>query len=403
MRDGPYEFRSPCFNALPKPGKWGMIPVTTRPDIREGEEAMGTTTAYAIEQTMRLLAIDSPTGYTRNVTDYLLKTLKDMGFQPERTRKGCVLCPLGGAGRPLVLAAHVDTLGLMVRGVKENGRLTFTLLGGPSCQAIETENVTVMTRDGRRYTGVVQLMNASKHVNAELETAKRDADTMEILLDEEVSAREDVRALGIETGDVVFLDPRSRVTPSGFIRSRFLDDKLSAGMLLALARDVADGRVRLARRVSLFFTVYEETGHGASSGVPLDTEELLVVDMGCVGEGLGCKEQQVSVCAKDSAGPYDYGMTGDLIALCRREGIDYAVDVYPFYGSDAAAALRAGYDLRFALIGAGVYASHGYERSHLKGVENTLRLLAAYVGLGEDAVPPSGRAEQKETGKGREH
>ena len=239
------------------------------------------------------------------------------------------------------------------------------------------EYVTVLTRGGQSYTGVVELRNASKHVNRELDNEKRDDTTLEILLDEEVASREDVERLGIATGDVVCLDPRARVTESGFIRSRFLDDKLSAGMLLALARGVAEGTVRLSRKVTLFFSVYEEVGHGASCGLPEDTEDLLVVDMGCVGEGLTCREQQVSICAKDSSGPYDYEMTGELIALARANGVDYAVDVYPAYGSDAGAALRAGHDVRFALIGAGVYASHGYERSHRKGVENTLRLIEA--------------------------
>ena len=326
---------------------------------------------YSLDQTLRLLSIPSPTGYPRQVCDALVETLEGLDFSPRMLRKGGVVCTLGGEGRPIVLASHVDTLGLMVRAVKPDGRLAFTCLGGPSLQAVETENVTVITRGGQRYTGVVELRNASKHVNRELDNEKRDDTTLEIL--------QDVERLGIATGDVVCLDPRARVTESGFIRSRFLDDKLSAGMLLALARGVAEGTVRLSRKVTLFFSVYEEVGHGASCGLPEDTEDLLVVDMGCVGEGLACREQQVSICAKDSSGPYDYEMTGELIALARANGVDYAVDVYPAYGSDAGAALRAGHDVRFALIGAGVYASHGYERSHRKGVENTLRLIEAVV------------------------
>ena len=186
-------------------------------------------------------------------------------------------------------------------------------------------------------------------------------------------------ALGIQNGDVICLDPRARVTPSGYIRSRFLDDKLSAGMLLELARAVAEGEVKPERKTSLFFSVYEEVGHGASAGIPDDTEDLLVVDMGCVGEGLGCTEQQVSICAKDSGGPYSYEVVGRLIDAARREKADYAVDVYPHYGSDVEATLSAGNDLRHGLIGAGVYASHGYERSHIDGVWNTLKVLKGYL------------------------
>ena len=335
--------------------------------------------SHAIDQTVKLLSIPSPTGFTMNVTDYLLSTLAQMGFTPVRSRKGAVVCEIGGEGHPLVLAAHVDTLGLMVREIKSNGRLSFALLGGPSLNAVETENITVITREGKQYTGVVELMNASVHVNPDLEETKRDIKTLEILLDEEVSSREDVEALGIMNGDIVALDPRTHVTPSGYIRSRFLDDKLSAGMLLELARAVSEGEVKPARKVTLFFSVYEEVGHGASSSMPQDTEDLLVVDMGCVGDGLSCKETQVSICAKDSSGPYDYSMTTELITLCKMHTLDYAVDIYPRYGSDAGTALRAGHDIRYALIGAGVYASHGYERSQEKGVRNTLELIRLYV------------------------
>ena len=336
-------------------------------------------TTFAVQQTMQLLAIPSPTGYTMHVTQYLLDTLTNMGFKPVRNRKGSVCCTLGGEGRPLALAAHVDTLGLMVRSIKGNGNLMFTRVGGPSYQAVETENVTVITREGKQYSGVVQLRNASTHVNHDMDDSKRSDSTLEVLLDENVSSKADVEALGISAGDFICLDPRARVTESGYIRSRFLDDKLSAGMLLALAKGVADGEVKLARKTTIFFSVYEEVGHGASTGLPQDTEELLVVDMGCVGDDINCTEMQVSICAKDSGGPYDYAMTSELIAISKEKGIDYAVDIYPYYGSDAGTALRSGMDIRYALIGAGVYASHGYERSHVKGVENTLRLIEEYV------------------------
>ena len=336
--------------------------------------------ALVLDHLRRLIAIPSPAGYTDDISRYLMDTLAGYGFSPVRSRKGTVTCALGGEGtQHAVLAAHVDTLGLMVREVQSNGRLRFTKLGSPSLPALETEQVTVCTRDGRKYTGVIQLQNASKHVNDKLDTAARDQDTLEILLDELVDSKEAVAALGIAAGDVVFVDPRLVVTPSGFIRSRFLDDKLSAAMLLAVAQAVSGG-LRLKRRTTLLFSVYEEVGHGASQGVPADADDLLVVDMGCVGEGLACTETMVSICAKDSTGPFDYRFTSELIALAKGAGLRYAVDIYPSYGSDAATARAAGCDLRCALIGAGVYASHGYERSHVQGVESTVQLILAYVG-----------------------
>ena len=215
-----------------------------------------------------------------------------------------------------------------------------------------------------------------RHVIHEFE---QQMNCMEVVLDEPAASAEDVKKLGISVGDFVCFEPRTRVTKSGYIKSRFLDDKLSAAMLLALAKEIKDNNRTLKRKVYLHFTVYEEVGHGASASVPNDAEELISVDMGCVGDGLTCTEREVSICAKDSGGPYNYAVTTALVEAAKSVGAKYAVDVYPHYGSDVEASLRSGWDVRHGLIGAGVYASHGYERSHIEGVENTLKLLEAYV------------------------
>lgn len=332
---------------------------------------------YIGEQLKALTSIPSPTGFTRAVTDYVMKTLEEMGFAPERSTKGNVLVCLGGEGEPLVLASHVDTLGAMVRSVKDNGRLRPTTLGGHQWSTADGENCTVHTRDGRVYTGVVLNTEPSSHVADEkVETLEKN---MEILLDENVDTKDDVASLGIQTGDIIAMDPRTVITKSGYIKSRFLDDKLSASVLLGLARAVAAGEVKLTRKVSLLFTVYEEVGHGGAF-VPADTCEMISVDMGCVGDDLGCTERMVSICAKDSGGPYNYELVSALADTAKRLSLDYAIDVYPHYGSDVEATLRAGYDIRHGLIGPGVYASHNYERSHMDGVRNTYELLRAYVG-----------------------
>lgn len=338
---------------------------------------MTDTLDYIGEQLKALTSIPSPTGFTRAVTDYVMKALEEMGFTPERSTKGNVLVCLGGEGEPLVLASHVDTLGAMVRSIKDNGRLRPTTLGGHQWSTADGENCTVHTRDGRVYTGVVLNTEPSSHVADEkVETIEKN---MEILLDENVDTKDDVAGLGIQTGDIIAMDPRTVITKSGYIKSRFLDDKLSASVLLGLARAVAAGEVKLARKVSLLFTVYEEVGHGGAF-VPADTCEMISVDMGCVGDDLGCTERMVSICAKDSGGPYNYELVSALADTAKRLSLDYAIDVYPHYGSDVEATLRAGYDIRHGLIGPGVYASHNYERSHMDGVRNTYELLRAYVG-----------------------
>ena len=338
-------------------------------------------TNYAVEQTCTLLAIDSPSGFTRRAAEYAMQEFQKLGFTPELTRKGGVLVclnpelPEDGA---LLLEAHLDTLGGMVTQICGN-RLKLTNLGGMNPNNGEAENVRIYTREGKVYTGTFQLHNASVHVNGDYSSAKRSYDAMEVVIDEEVSSEDEVRALGIQPGDIVCFDPRTVVTPSGYIKSRFLDDKLSVGILMALAKRMADGKLSTSRRVWLHITVFEEVGHGGSSSVPAGVTDAISVDMGCVGDGLGCKETQVSICAKDSGGPYHYEVVTALMNAAKAAGADYAVDIYPHYGSDVEATLRAGHDLRHGLIGPGVYASHGYERSHKKGVEATLKLLDAYL------------------------
>ena len=340
-------------------------------------------TTYAVEKAVELLAIDSPTGFTKVAADWVKKEFEALGFSATLTNKGGVLVDLGGADaeNALLLEAHTDTLGGMVAEVKGNGRLRLTNLGGMRAENSETENVRVYTRAGRIIEGTLQLCNASVHVNGAFADTKRSFDTTEVLLDENVKSADDARALGIEVGDIVCFDPRTRVTASGYIKSRFLDDKLSVGILLGFAKYLSDNRIPLSRRVYVHVTVYEEVGHGGAASVPAGVTEAISVDMGCVGDGLTCTERQVSICAKDSGGPYSYEVVGKLIDAAKATGADYAVDVYPHYGSDVEATLGGGADVRHGLIGSGVYASHGYERSHRDGVKNTLLVLRGYLNV----------------------
>ena len=338
---------------------------------------------FAWEQAAELLAIDSPTGYTNGAAAWVKNAFEALGFKAFITTKGGVIADLGGKDENdgLLLAAHADTLGAMVHTIKGNGRLKLTSLGGMNPNNAETENVRVYTRDGKVYEGTCQLANASIHVNGSYNSTQRSWDTVEIVLDEDVSSAADTRKLGIEVGDIVCFDPRTKRTASGYLKSRFLDDKLSVGILLGFAKYLADNKIVPQRRTWCHVTVYEEVGHGGSGSAPAGITEAIAVDMGCVGDGLQCTEKQVSICAKDSGGPYSYDVVGKLIAAAKATEADYAVDIYPFYSSDVGATLRSGADIRHGLIGSGVYASHGYERSHIDGVYNTLKVLAGYLGV----------------------
>ena len=337
--------------------------------------------AFAVEQAVKLLGIDSPTGYTKKAQEFVFEAFKDLGYEVKKTNKGGVIIDLGGEDEQdaLLLEAHMDTLGGMVAEVKSNGRLRIVNVGGLNANNVEAENCRVVTKFNGTYEGTMQLINASVHVNGDYSSKERKFENMEVVLDEIVGSKEDVKALGISVGDFVCFNPRTVVTEKGYIKSRFLDDKLSVGILLGLAKYLKDEGITPSRRVYAHITVYEEVGHGGSASVPEGVTEAIAVDMGCVGEGLQCTERQVSICAKDSTGPFSYEVVKKLIAAAEKEEADYAVDIYPFYGSDVKTTLAAGHDIRHGLIGAGVYASHGYERSHKDGVLNTLKVLKGYL------------------------
>ena len=333
-----------------------------------------------MKNAQELLGIDSPSGYTQAAAAFLTGFAARLGYETTETNKGNVMVHIPGreSGKKVALCAHVDTLGLMVRSITADGQLKITRVGGPTLPTLDGEYCTIRTRDGRSYTGTILSLSPAAHVYDDAATRARDEGGLAVRIDEAVKSKEDVEALGIRPGDYVCIDPKTTVTESGFLKSRFIDDKGSAACLLTLMQVLRDRKLTPRYDTRLIFSVHEEVGHGGAT-VPRDLDELLIVDMGCVGLDLTCTEYQVSICAKDSGGPYDYGMTTRLVNLAQQGGVDYAVDIYPHYSSDATVAWGAGADVRAALIGPGVHASHGMERTHWEGLKNTLSLCLLYL------------------------
>lgn len=327
-----------------------------------------------------LFNTDSPSGYSREIVPVLCSFLEELGYSCRVHNKGTVEVSVPGTdeSRTVAVSAHVDTLGLMVRSVTAGGTLALTKVGGPQMPTLDGEYCQVLTRAGKRYTGTILSQAPASHVFPDAATMARDESHMEVRLDEKVTSAEEVRALGVENGDYVFIDPKFTVTPSGFLKSRFIDDKASAVVLLMLLRWCAENHVPFLHPTRVYFVVYEEVGHGASA-LSAEVDEFVTVDMGCVGLDLAGSEYAVSICAKDSGGPYDYELTGRLMELAKAHGVKHTVDIFPFYGSDVGAALHSGRDVKGALIGTGVSASHGMERTHLEGIEATLQLLYLYL------------------------
>lgn len=335
---------------------------------------------YVLEKAKRLLEFNSPSGFCFEIMDMVENWVNSFGYKFERTNKGNGIITIEGKSDEKVigLAAHVDTLGAMVRSITSDGTLKFTIVGGPIVPTLDSEYCIIRTRDGKEYSGTFLSTSAAIHVYADAKDKKRDPENMEIRIDEVVKSKEDVEKLGIAPGDFVFIDPKTTITESGFIKSRFIDDKGSVAALMGLLEAMSSEKIVPTYKTKIIISTYEEVGHG-SSYIPEDITELIAVDMGCIGEDLTCTEYDVSICAKDSTGPYDYNMTTDLINLSKENDLDFAVDIYPFYGSDVGAALRGGNDIRGALIGPGVHASHGMERTHYKAIENTIKLLYLYL------------------------
>jgi len=327
-----------------------------------------------------LLKADSPSGFTAKAVEQAQTFAQKLGYDTRVSRKGnlTILVPGRDHTKTVGLCAHVDTLGLMVRSITSEGRLLITPIGGPLLPTLDGEYCRIYTRGGKVYTGTILSLSPAIHVEDDARTRPRDEKNMYVRIDEVVRTREDVEALGIDVGDYVCYDPKTTYTESGFLKSRFLDDKASAACLLAALHILTDKGQKPRFDTEVTFTVYEEVGHGGAT-FSEELSELLAVDMGCIGEELSCTEEQVSICAKDSAGPFDYGLVTRLVELSRANGIDYAVDVYPHYSSDAAVSWKAGRDLPAALIGPGVHASHGMERTHWRGLEATIQLIGLYL------------------------
>ncbi len=335
-----------------------------------------------IDRLEALLRTPSPTGDTAAALALVAGWMEEMGLAPVFTKKGALTVTIDGQSdaAPRAVTGHVDTLGAIVTQIKPNGRLTFDRLGGYPYYAVNGEYCWVFTADGSVHTGTAVLVKSSVHVHREqVRDREWKSDEMEIRLDASTTSAGETRGLGIEVGDMVAWDPRTVVTPTGYVKSRHLDDKAGVAVMVAALQALIDGRVEPAQRTTFHFSDFEEVGHGAAAGVPADVAELVAVDMGALGEGLQGNEHAVSICAKDSGGPYDLGIRRRLASLARDYGVPYKLDIYPYYGSDAEAALRAGGDHRIGLFGPGIDASHSFERTHRDALEASTRLLLAYL------------------------
>ncbi len=333
---------------------------------------------YVLTLAKDILTIPSPSGYTEEIVTRIKQEAHVYDLPCVQDKKGNLIITLEGQSDKTVgLSVHVDTLGAMVRSITDKGTLKFSSIGGPLWPSLDGEYCTIITRDNQRYTGTILSTSPAVHVYKDAKNKERSPETMEVRIDEKVKNKADVKALGIDHGDYIVFDPKTTVTPSGYIKSRFLDDKINVASVFGLIDAMKRDGVQPNHTVKIIISTYEEVGHGAAH-IP-EMDEFIAVDMGCIGDDLACTEHDVSICAKDSSGPYDYDLTSRFKTMAKTNNINHAVDIYPFYGSDVSAARRGGNDFKGALIGPGVHASHGMERTHYDAVKSTIELLYQYL------------------------
>ena len=332
----------------------------------------------------KYLLIPSPTGYTKEAVLELKRDFENLGLNTKLTNKGALIATLEGKNmeKSVMLTAHIDTLGAMVKNITSEGRLKYNKIGGGSWASIEGENCYIITRHGKKIRGSIIPKMASTHTyGQEKGNVARSQDNMLVRIDEKVHSKEDVLKLGINVGDFIVMDTRTEITESGFVKSRYLDNKLAVAIVLEICRYFKENSIIPKYTTYFFISNYEETGHGISQ-VPRDTVEIIAIDVGIVGEGQESNEFSVSIAAKDRRSPYDFEFRNRLVDIAEENNIDYVVDLYNFYSSDATHAAQQGQDVNFASLGPAVDASHHYERTHIDSVMNTTKLLIKYL-LGE--------------------
>lgn len=328
----------------------------------------------------KLVNVPSPVGYYVQMNQVISQLVEELGEHVWHDNKSTAYITLDGEdnSKTVLVGAHLDTIGMVVRCIDSDGMIRVRQLGGVNYCSLEGETVTIHTRDGRSYTGLMTCQSHSVHVFDDARTLERKEETMMVILDEQVSSKADVNALGIRHGDMISVEPRCQITPNGYLKSRFIDDKAAVACCFVVLKYMKEHGVKPKYRTLFAFPYAEEIGLGGTY-VPEGVSEYVAIDIGLIGPGYDGNEHKVTICAKDAATPYDYELTNHLIALAEKNEINHAVDIFYRYGTDANAALKAGNNLRAAAFGMAVYCSHGMERTHTDGLVATCDLLLSYL------------------------
>lgn len=335
---------------------------------------------FIIETMEEIINIPSPVGYYQETEKVLEKYLSKLGLAPFYDERHTAYVKFEGqdTSRTVLVGAHMDTVGLWVHHIEHDGSIKIKSLGGNNFHNIENEKMCIKTRDGRTYTGYLVCVSHSPHVFDDALTLERTDKNMRFMLDDDVSNDEQVRALGIRHGDVIAIEPHFEHMENGRIRSRYIDNKGSVAAALGAIKYIVENNLKPKYNTLFAFTYYEELGFGGVY-VPADVREYVALDIGVIGPEHEGTEKDVSIVATDKHLPYDRDLTWRLIKKADKIGIDYSVEVFNHYSTDAMAAFMAGNNLKAAAFGMTVYSSHGIERTFEISIFNTAKLTVAYV------------------------
>jgi peptidase M42 family hydrolase len=336
---------------------------------------------YLQETLLQLLAIPSPVGLTDAAVRYTAGRLEALDIPYEMTRRGAIRATLRGReSQPArAVVAHLDTLGAMVRSLKDNGRLAILPIGHWSARFAEGARLTIFTDTGHLRGTCLPLKTSGHAFGDEIDTQPVGWEHVEVRVDAPVRNAAELEAAGVHVGDWIAFDPQTEIDANGYINSRYLDDKAAVAALLAACKAVRDHDLPLPVDVHPLLTLTEEVGSGASAALHGEIAEMVSLDISIAAPGQNTSEHAATICMQDMSGPFDYHLTHKLIGLAREHGIAHRRDVFKFYRSDSAAAVEAGNDIRTALIGFGGDASHAQERTHRDALEALSRLVIAYM------------------------
>ena len=336
--------------------------------------------AFTLDCFREIVSVPSPVGYYVRMNPVIETIAERFGLGVTYDNKSTAYITMDGEdnSKTVMIGAHLDTIGMIIRRIDANGMIRVRQLGGINFHSAEGATVTILTRDGRSYTGLLTAQSHSVHVFDDARDQKRDEDHMMIILDEPVKTRDDVVKLGIRHGDMIHVDPGCEVTENGYLKSRFIDDKAAVACAFTAIKYLLENNRKPKYRTVFAFPYGEEIGIGGTY-IPEGVSEFVAIDIGLIGPDYEGDERRVSICCKDNTTPYDYELTSRLIALAEKYRIPHAVDIFYRYGTDASAALRAGNNLKAGAFGMAVYCSHGRERTHVEGLNATTDLLLAYL------------------------